>query len=83
MRLDEHTGSRALVVDDEEALLRAHARTLSKAGYTVETAADGLAAERALDRSSFDVILSDIDMPGINGIALLERVRQRDLNVPG
>src|SRR5450432_1609063 len=82
MSLEEHTVSRALVVDDEEALLRAHARILSQAGYQVETAADGLAAERALDRASFDVILSDIDMPGMNGIALLERVRQRDLDVP-
>lgn len=82
MSLKEHTGSRALVVDDEEALLRAYARTLSQAGYQVETAADGLAAERALARASFDVILSDIDMPGMNGIALLERVRQRDLDVP-
>jgi EAL domain-containing protein (putative c-di-GMP-specific phosphodiesterase class I) len=76
------SGSRVLVVDDEEALLRAHERTLSKVGYQVEMAANGLAATRALDRTSFDVILSDIDMPGMNGIALLELVRQRDLDVP-
>jgi CheY-like chemotaxis protein len=82
MSVAAHPGSRALVVDDEEAVLRVHARTLSKAGYEVETAADGLAAERALAQGSFDVVLSDIDMPGMNGIALLERVRQRDLDVP-
>jgi EAL domain-containing protein (putative c-di-GMP-specific phosphodiesterase class I) len=76
------SGYRALLVDDEEALLRAHARLLSAAGYRVETAADGLAAERALAQAPFDVILSDIDMPGMNGITLLERVRQRDLDVP-
>src|ERR1700690_3618555 len=81
MSEESQVGSRVLVVDDEEALLRAHARVLSKAGYQVETAADGHAAERALEKVSFDVILSDIDMPGMNGIALLERVRRRDLDV--
>jgi EAL domain-containing protein (putative c-di-GMP-specific phosphodiesterase class I) len=82
LTVDPSSGYRALIVDDEEALLRAHARVLSTAGYRVDTAADGLLAERALAAGPFDVILSDIDMPGMNGIALLERVRQRDLDVP-
>ena len=82
MTFDPSSGFRALIVDDEEALLRAHARVLSTAGYQVETAADGRAAERALEQTPFDVILSDIDMPGMNGIALLERVRLSDLDVP-
>jgi CheY-like chemotaxis protein len=60
---------RALVVDDDEALLRAHARALAKGGYQVETAGDGDAAGRALSKMSFDVILSDIDMPGMNCIS--------------
>ena len=77
-----HGGPRALVVDDEEALLRAQGRALSRAGYQVETATDGQAAVGALDKASFDVIFSDIDMPGMNGLALLERVRRRDLDVP-
>jgi EAL domain-containing protein (putative c-di-GMP-specific phosphodiesterase class I) len=82
LTIDPSSGYRALIVDDEEAILRVHARVLSTAGYQVETAADGLAAERALKQTPFDVILSDIDMPGMNGIALLERVRQNDLDVP-
>ncbi len=81
MSAESQVGARVLVVDDEEAVLRVHARVLSKAGYQVETAADGHAAERVLDKVSFDVIVSDIDMPGMNGIALLERVRRRDLDV--
>jgi EAL domain-containing protein (putative c-di-GMP-specific phosphodiesterase class I) len=82
LTVDPSSGYRVLVVDDEEAILRAHARILSAAGYQVETAVDGLAAERALERTPFHVILSDIDMPGMSGIALLERVRQSDLDVP-
>lgn len=75
-------GPRALVVDDDEALLRAHARTLTAGGFRVETAPSGEAAVKALQQHSFDVILSDIDMPGMSGIALLERVRTHDLDVP-
>jgi EAL domain-containing protein (putative c-di-GMP-specific phosphodiesterase class I) len=78
----EQKGPRALVVDDEDAVLRAHARILTKAGYRVETALDGAAAERAIESGAFDVIFSDIDMPEMNGIQLLERVRSRDLDVP-
>jgi EAL domain-containing protein (putative c-di-GMP-specific phosphodiesterase class I)/CheY-like chemotaxis protein len=79
---DRVQGPRALVVDDDEALLKGHARALVKAGYQVEMAADGIAADRLLGLSAFDVVLSDIDMPGMNGIALLERVRSHDLDVP-
>lgn len=68
-------GPRALVVDDDEALLRIHARALAKSGYQVETAVDGEAAVRAFGTMSFDVILSDIDMSGMTGLTLLERVR--------
>lgn len=73
---------RALVVDDDEHVLRVHARVLTRGGYDVETAPDGQAAEQALQREHFDVILSDIDMGAMNGLELLERVRTYDLDVP-
>src|SRR5579859_1843602 len=73
---------RVLLVDDEAALLRVHARLLSRAGYEVVTALDGAAAMVAVKGAAFDVILSDIDMPEMNGIQLLERVRSHDLDVP-
>jgi CheY-like chemotaxis protein len=73
---------RALVVDDDAALLRAHVRALENKGFRVEAARDGAAALRALEAASFDVILSDIDMPGMNGMDLLDRVRAKDLDVP-
>ncbi len=73
---------RVLVVDDDEALLRAHVRALTNAGHTVTAASDGHAALQALGDHAFDVILSDIEMPGMTGMQLLEHVRARNLDVP-
>jgi len=73
---------RILVVDDEEALVRVIARSLMAAGYEVSTAADGMRAVDLLAEAPFDAILSDIDMPKMNGIQFLKNVRQRDAEVP-
>ena len=73
---------RILVVDDDELLVRALVRTLSAVGYEVATAADGRKAAELISDTEFDVIVSDLDMPLMNGIQLLQTVRQRDLDVP-
>src|SRR4051812_32939388 len=73
---------RVLVVDDEPALLRLLVRILNDAGYGAETAGDGAAASALLRDQKFDVILSDVHMPGLDGIELLRVVRERDLDVP-
>jgi EAL domain-containing protein (putative c-di-GMP-specific phosphodiesterase class I)/CheY-like chemotaxis protein len=73
---------RLLLVDDEPALLEVWSEILGDAGWTVETAGNGAAALEILTRSSFDVILTDIDMPGLNGLQLLRAIRSRDLDVP-
>jgi EAL domain-containing protein (putative c-di-GMP-specific phosphodiesterase class I) len=71
-----------LMVDDEPAIARAYARTLGTAGFTVVTAGDGHEAANAARDKSFDVIISDIAMPGMDGIELLRTVREYDLDVP-
>jgi len=73
---------RILIVDDEESLRRVIGRMLTADGYDVAMAADGEAAAQALVDGSFDVVLSDIDMPRMTGVQLLETVRQRDQDVP-
>jgi EAL domain-containing protein (putative c-di-GMP-specific phosphodiesterase class I)/CheY-like chemotaxis protein len=73
---------RVLVVDDEQALARAMSRVLTAAGYDVAIAADGIKAMDLMARSTFDAILSDIDMPGLNGVRFLQAVRLRDVDVP-
>jgi EAL domain-containing protein (putative c-di-GMP-specific phosphodiesterase class I)/CheY-like chemotaxis protein len=80
--LQDPPRGRVLVVDDEEQLLRAVTRTLAKHGYHVVSAPDGLEATERLDQDSFDLVMSDIAMPGMGGIELLHRVRQRDQDVP-
>ncbi|MEZ5285213.1 MAG: EAL domain-containing response regulator [Vicinamibacterales bacterium] len=76
------TPPRALIVDDDEQVLFVHQRVLKMGGFDVETAASGNAAMDALRRTQFDVVLSDIDMPGMDGIRLLEQVRSHDVDVP-
>jgi CheY-like chemotaxis protein len=60
-----------LLVDDEPGIARAYGRSLRTAGFTVVTAADGHEAAVAARDKSFDVIISDIGMPGMDGINLL------------
>jgi EAL domain-containing protein (putative c-di-GMP-specific phosphodiesterase class I) len=71
-----------LVVDDEPSIARAYARTLSAAGFSVETANDGREAAAAARDRSFDVIVSDIAMPEMSGLELLRAIREHDLDVP-
>jgi EAL domain-containing protein (putative c-di-GMP-specific phosphodiesterase class I) len=73
---------RVLVADDEPMLLRGLDRVLTRAGYEVVTANDGHQAAELLTQLEFDAIVSDISMPGMNGIQLLRRARERDLDVP-
>jgi EAL domain-containing protein (putative c-di-GMP-specific phosphodiesterase class I)/CheY-like chemotaxis protein len=76
------TQPRVLLVDDEPALRRALARLLGLSGTHVVTAADGREAIACLKTSSFDVIVSDIRMPEMDGLSLLRAIRTQDLDVP-
>jgi EAL domain-containing protein (putative c-di-GMP-specific phosphodiesterase class I) len=73
---------RVLVVDDEPEPLRAFARVLRHAGYIVDSLGDGRAALAAIQNQSYDAIVSDISMPNMDGIELLQLVRHHDEDVP-
>jgi DNA-binding NtrC family response regulator len=64
-----------LVAEDDARTREGLSRALGRAGYRTLTAADGPAALAALANESVDVLLTDLKMPGADGIALLERVR--------
>lgn len=74
--------ARILLVDDEVALLRATARILKQSGYDVEIASEGKAAIALLCSGHFDAVISDIAMPGMDGLELARLARERDLDVP-
>jgi serine/threonine-protein kinase len=75
-------GPRVLLVDDEAALLHATGRQLRLAGYDVTECDSGGRALDLLEGGEFDVVVSDIDMPGLSGIALLKVLAERRSQVP-
>jgi len=66
-----------LVVDDEEHIRRAVGRALTGRGYLVEQAADGDAALSAAEASAPDLVVLDLNMPVLDGLAVTERLRKR------
>ena len=73
---------RILVVDDDAAARAALTGLLGSEGYQVDTAADGQAALERLVELPPDVIVTDLDMPGMNGMQLLTELRGRGQDVP-
>ena len=71
-----------LVVDDDPPIRRMLERTFSAEGYHVETAVDGGEALAAVERSVPDLLVLDVAMPGIDGLAVSRRLRGRGLAVP-
>ena len=71
-----------LVVDDDAPIRRMLDRTLSAEGYVVETAADGGEALAAIERSTPELVVLDVGMPGLDGLAVSRRLRAKGLSVP-
>ncbi len=67
---------RILVVDDDPSLRRVTQVQLEQAGYMADTAADAEQALEALERAPYDLVLTDLRMPGISGVELLRRIRE-------
>ena len=74
--------AKLLVVDDENNLRMVVQKELSRSGHEVETASDGENAWQALEQNDFDVVLCDINMPRLDGISLLRRLREKRQNPP-
>jgi EAL domain-containing protein (putative c-di-GMP-specific phosphodiesterase class I)/ActR/RegA family two-component response regulator len=73
---------RILLIDDDQHVLTAYSRALRHAGFFVEAASDGRVATGGLRHKNFDLVISDIDLPGMDGIQILETVRARDSELP-
>lgn len=66
-----------LVVDDEGAIRYSISKTLQRVGYQVSAAASGEEALAMLDEHDIDVVLTDIRMPGLTGVELLARIKEK------
>jgi two-component system chemotaxis response regulator CheY len=67
-----------LIVDDSPSIRQMVAFTLKRAGYQVVDAADGLAGLAKAKGGHFDLVVSDINMPGLDGFGLTEALRALD-----
>jgi CheY-like chemotaxis protein len=75
-------GGRVLVVDHDPDVRRLARRVLEQHGYTVTTAGDGVEALARIDLASPDLLLADLMMPRLDGLSLIDQLRQRDVAFP-
>lgn len=75
------TAIKILLVDDEDDYRRSCGKFMERMGHTVRLAASGAEAMSFLDREAFDVAVFDIDMPGMSGLELMQRVHEESHDV--
>jgi EAL domain-containing protein (putative c-di-GMP-specific phosphodiesterase class I) len=73
---------RLLLVDDDPLIVRSYTRMLGNEGYEVDTCYDGEAAAEAVRAQAYDVVITDLEMPRLGGLGLIERIRSYDQDVP-
>ena len=69
--------ARILAVDDSAAMRQMVGVTLSGAGHQVQEAVDGVEALQLAERERFDLVITDVNMPKMDGIALVRELRAR------
>jgi DNA-binding NtrC family response regulator len=71
-----------LLVDDDPEFRKAMKKMFEKSGYDVTVAADGQEGLDAISEKTFDLIISDLRMPNLNGMELMEELKRRKINLP-
>jgi two-component system response regulator HydG len=74
--------ARILVVDDEDSARTGLEKLLKQSGYLVTTAADGVIALEAASEQAPDVVVTDLKMPNMDGLTLLAKLREQDVELP-
>ena len=72
-----NTKTQVLVIDDDAVVGRSFDRVLTGKGYEVSTALSGEEALKTMNEADFDVVFTDIKMPGMDGLEVAERIRAR------
>jgi DNA-binding NtrC family response regulator len=73
---------RVLLADDEKVYVESLAKVLRRRGFDAVAVFDGPSAIAAVSEAEFDVVVLDLRMPGMDGLAVLERVRSSDTLTP-
>ncbi|NGM87873.1 response regulator [Parapusillimonas sp. SGNA-6] len=73
---------RILIAEDDSILADGLSRSLRYDGYAVDVVNDGSAADSALQLQSFDLLILDLDLPSMHGLAVLRMLRQRQAGIP-
>jgi DNA-binding response OmpR family regulator len=71
-----------LIVEDEKKITESLKKGLEELHYEVSAAYDGRIGEKLFEQQSFDLVILDINLPGINGLELCKRIRQKNKSVP-
>jgi CheY-like chemotaxis protein len=69
-----------LVIDDEKGILRVIEEALTKFGHDVEIAFDGIEGVEKFDHGSFDMVITDLRMPGLDGKGVVQHIRSSQKN---
>ncbi len=70
-------GKRILIVDDEPAIIKGLSFSLKQDGYEIDSAADGEEAVEKFNSNPYDLIILDVMLPRLNGLEVLERIREQ------
>jgi DNA-binding response OmpR family regulator len=71
-----------LLIEDEKKIADSLKKGLSEQNYSVELAYDGLSGKELFENGSFDLVILDINLPGMNGYDLCRKIRNRNPNIP-
>lgn len=71
-----------LVIDDEKNIRLLLSKCLSSEGYSVSTAEDGLHGIESFEKNKYDAVLLDMKMPGLNGMDVLQRLKEINESIP-
>jgi len=79
---DDNASYRVLVADDDDGVRFMNAGMLTRSGYQVDSAADGEAAWQALNNESYDLLITDHNMPRLTGTELIKKMRAARITIP-
>ncbi|MBU1701240.1 MAG: response regulator [Candidatus Eisenbacteria bacterium] len=74
--------AKILVVDDSSFQRKKVGRLLERIGFEICEAEDGLGALRAVEETKFDLVITDLNMPKMDGLEFLERLREGEHDLP-